>query len=387
MADPSLNPFAGGPPDDWHAYRRYPYLLARLALILTLLGIVVWLLHQAAGVLSMVFISSLLAYVLDPVVDWLERFKIPRSLAILLLLIGAVGFAIVFALWMIPTIVREFSEVGGRLHTILGTKPETATDWVTNTFGITFSQETVDAARAKLQEALPSVLSYVGEFLRGAAARTMGVVGWLLNIIMIPVFCYYFLRDFDKTKAWIADQIPLAHRPSVIARARRIDLVIGAWLRGQVQVALILAVIYASGLAIVGLPIGIPIGILAGLLSVVPYLGFAFGATLALLMVILDWQGLGHLGQVAIVFTIGQCLEAYVLTPRIVGEKVGLSPVAIIIVLLMGGELFGLLGFMLAVPVAGASKTVLVELLDWYRSSETFLGPAPEVKGAAEDAL
>jgi predicted PurR-regulated permease PerM len=380
------NPFSAGSPDDWQTYRRYPYLLARLTFFLVLIGLAYWVTLQAAGVVSLVFASAVIAYVLDPLVGRLQRFRIPRVASILLLMLLGVSFGVIFTVWMVPTITREFAEVARRLEAILRQDPLVMRAWLESTFGFTLSPEIVDEGRRRLQEALPSIVGYVGELLQGAAARTMGAIGWVLNVVMIPIFAFYFLRDFNEMKRWVADQLPLASREAVLTRARRIDGVVGDWLRGQVQVALLLSAIYATGLAIVGVPIAIPIGILAGLLSVVPYLGFVFGFGLAMLMALLDWQGLGQLLAVAGVFTGAQLLEGYVLTPKIVGEKVGLSPVAVIIVLLLGGELFGFLGFMLSVPVAGAMKTVLLEVLDWYRTSEVYLGPTGETAAEAETA-
>ncbi len=371
-----LSPFEKGPPDDWQAYRRYPYLLARLAFLCAVVGLLYLGLSQAAGVLSMIFLATLTAYVLDPVVDRLERLGIGRTVGIVLLMVGAVLTGVVFAVWMVPTLVREFSEVGIRVQRLVDTEPLRIAAWVESTFGVTLDESTADELRYKLKEAAPTIVSHVGLFLKGAAERTMGVVGWLLNVVMIPVFAFYFLRDFDATKRWVVDTLPIRHRDMIVERARRVDGVVGDWLRGQVQVAALLAIIYAVGLAIVGIPIAIPIGILAGILSVVPYLGFAFGLGLALLVAVLDWHGFGRVIGVASVFTIAQLIEGYVLTPKIVGEKVGLSPVTVIIVLLLGGELFGLLGFMLAVPAAGVLKTVLVELLDYYKTTEAYLGPS-----------
>lgn len=373
-----LNPMKAGPPDDWEAYRRYPYLLARLAFLAAVVGLLYLGLNQAAGVLSMVFLATLMAYVLNPLVGALEKLGLSRTAAVVVLIMGTVFTAGVFAVWMIPTLVREFSEVGVRIQQLVDTDPKKIADWVESTFGISLDSTTASTLRERLQEAAPTIVSYVGQFLKGAAERTMGVVGWLLNVLMIPVFAFYFLRDFDQMKRWVVDTLPVHHREVVVARARRVDNIIGEWLRGQVQVAAMLGAIYAAGLTLVGIPIAIPIGILAGFLSVVPYLGFAFGIGLALLVAILDWHGLGRLGGVVGVFTVAQLIEAYVLTPKIVGEKVGLSPVTVILVLLLGGEVFGLLGFMLAVPAAGVLKTVFAELLDHYKTSEAYLGPADE---------
>jgi len=200
----------------------------------------------------------------------------------------------------------------------------------------------------------------------------MTVVASMLNVVMIPIFVFYFLRDFDVMKAWVVDHIPVQYRGVVLKRSRKVDNVVGEWLRGQAEVALIMAGLYAFGLWLIGIKLAIPVGLLSGLLNVIPYLGFACGIGMALLMTVLEWQGLWMVGGVLAVFVVVQKFESYVLTPKIVGEKVGLSPVTVLIVLLLGGELFGLIGFLLAVPVAGAVKTIANEALDWYRNSEYY---------------
>ena len=361
------------PPTSLETPSRYVNLLAKLLFYLAI-GTLAWLvLHSIAGVLSMLFVSLLLAYILDPVVDWFEARRISRSLAIVILMAGTILVLGGFFLWIVPTLVGELAGAGHRLRAFIGNEDAGVIAWVQERLGMD-AAEILAHVREKAQEIAPQAMNVVGDFLKGALSRTAGAVGWLVNVLMVPVFVFYFLRDFDVMKAQVASLIPLHRRDFVVERARRVDGVVGEWLRGQVKVALLLSVLYATGLALVGVKLGIPIGILAGLLGIVPYLGFAFGFGLAVLMSLLVWTGIGTLMGVVVVFTVVQLLEGYVITPRIVGEKVGLSPVAVIVVLLVGGELLGLLGFVLAVPVAGAAKTILVEVIDWYRSSRHYTG-------------
>ncbi|HIN85635.1 MAG TPA: AI-2E family transporter [Myxococcales bacterium] len=364
----------GGPPDDWNAYRRYLYLLAKLLFFSTLAYLGFLLIRQAGGLIFMLFISLLAAYILDPLVDWFERRGINRSVGILILVTISVSAAGSFLLWIVPTLISEFADAGARIQQWLDKDPSQFIAWLGETLGIEISPELMTEIKLKAREIAPQVISALSELLQSALARSMEVVGWALNIIMVPVFIFYFLRDFDHMKAWVGEQLPLKGRDFIIERAHRVDRVVGDWLRGQVQVALILAVLYGVGLGLTGIRLGGPIGIMTGLLCVVPFLGFAIGLSLTLLMVILDWQGGGMLLGVTGVFVTNQLIEGYLLTPRIVGEKVGLSPVAILIALLLGGEMFGFLGFLLAVPVAGASKTIGIEIIDWYRQSHYYTG-------------
>lgn len=350
----------------------YPSHLARLVFFLLLCWLVYICLAQASGVLSMLFVSLLAAYVLDPIVDWCETKGINRSAAIGLLVLVAIGFTGLFIVWMVPVLIGEFAEIGLQLTEVFSRDPGELIAWVNSTFGVQLDAETAADLKRKGQEHLPQAAGYLGQFLQGMGSRTMGVVASLLNVVMIPIFVFYFLRDFDHMKAWIVDHIPVKYRDVLVKRGRRVDNVVGDWLRGQVEVALIMACLYAFGLWLVGIKLAIPIGILAGLLNVIPYLGFACGIGMALLMTVLGWQGLWMVGGVLAVFVLVQKFESYVLTPKIVGEKVGLTPVTVLIVLLLGGELLGLLGFLLAVPVAGAVKTIVSEFLDWYRHSEHY---------------
>ncbi len=367
--------FNGAAPDDWHAYRRYPFLLSRLAFYLLIAWLVYTALGHAAGVLSMLMISLLAAYVLDPVVDWFEARRFSRTAAIVLLTTLVVLFALVFTGWMLPVFMAQFGRVGTRIHELIGQDPSQLVTWAATTFGIEVSADQMTEVKAAAQKYAPKVLAAFGSVLQSAAAKSMGVLGWLLNLVMIPVFIFYFLRDFDSMKRWCVEHLPLQHRDKIVERGHRVDGVVGAWLRGQVEVACILAVLYAIGLSVVGIELAIPIGILAGLINVVPYLGYAVGFGMAAMMCLLEWTGAGPLIGVMIVFVVVHLLEGYVLTPKIVGDAVGLAPVTVLIVLLLGGELFGLLGFLLAVPVSGAVKTILLEVLDWYKNSEHYLGP------------
>jgi len=367
--------------------QRYPYLLARLVFFL-LVGYLTYVaLAQASGVLSMLFVSLLAAYVMDPLVDWFEARGISRSLAIGTLVVVIVGFASLLLFWMIPTLVSEFAQVGERLQALFTRDPGDLAVLAAEHFRLELSEDTILEVREKAQEYGPKAINAVVSFLQSAAARSMGVVGWLLNVIMVPVFVFYFLRDFDRMKAWVVEHIPVQHRGFIVERGRRVDNVIGQWLRGQVEVALLLCVVYCIGLSLLGVKLAIPIGILAGLLNVIPYLGFATGFALGLLMVFLDWSGTGMLLAVSTFFITVHLIEGYLVTPRIVGEKVGLSPVTVLIVLLLGGELYGLLGFLLAVPLAGGFKTVLLEVIDWYRNSEHYLGKKDGVEETAADPV
>jgi predicted PurR-regulated permease PerM len=339
-----------------------------------------WVFRPIASVLFTLFVALLLAYVLDPLVDWFQARRVPRGVSILVLLLGASLGIVGLALWVIPPVWSEASGLADRLARWLETDSASWLVAMEERTGVPLAQLGAEA-RTKLQAHAPDALRWLGGVAASLASRTGAAASSLLTLVMIPLFTYYFLLDFDKMTAWAAKQIPPRYAQSVLSRAAHVHALLGEWLRGQVEVALALAVFYAAGNAIVGLEAGAPIGILSGLLSIVPYLGFAVGFGLALLMAVVSWQGPEIVAGVAVVYTLGQVLESYVLTPRLVGEKVGLPPVATLVAILVGGEAFGLLGIVLAVPVAGILKLLGTELLQAYHRSRIWREAPPADKG------
>ncbi|MCZ7683254.1 MAG: AI-2E family transporter [Sandaracinaceae bacterium] len=185
------------------------------------------------------------------------------------------------------------------------------------------------------------VLQAIGRWIWGGTSSALAVVGTLL---VVPVFAFYLLHDFDRMIVGIRDLVPWRYRPLVVEVAREVDQVLGQFVRGQLLVMIILAVLYSVAYSIVGVRLAIPIGIVAGLLSFIPYVGGASALVLALAMCALGWQGWWQVVGVGISYGIIQVLEGFVITPRIVGDKVGLPAVWVLVALVLAGEIFGFLG-------------------------------------------
>ena len=197
---------------------------------------------------------------------------------------------------------------------------------------------------------------------------------WLTNLILIPILTFYLLRDWEQVITGIQRLIP-RHRLNTIQRlAYESDAVLGKFIRGQLMVMIALAVIYTSGLWIVGLEFALLIGLIAGAVSFVPYLGLIIGLLIAGIASILQNQGIGGLPLVALVFIIAQVLESTVLTPRFVGENIGLHPVAVIFAVLAGGQLYGFIGILIALPVAAVVMVLIRELIQRYQHSTYYTG-------------
>jgi predicted PurR-regulated permease PerM len=371
------------PQQVWHHYRRYPYLLSRLALGAVVVALVYIGLQAVESVLFPVLVSLLLAYALDPAIDRLEARGWQRTTGILLfLVVGAVG-VLVFLLFLYPTIAHLIGSVGERFPALIDLVRNDLLPWIERVSGQTLPASmsaVMDQYGESLRGQLPALAKRVSTFLAGLWTSGGSAAASLLNLVLVPVLTFYFLRDFDQMKAAAAEFIPVAHRAFLMDRLRKADEVIGAWIRGQLEVAVILGVLYAVGLGTVfwwmgaGLMTGVAVGMTSGLLNFIPYLGFLVGFILSFAIVLIDWAGPVPVVLTALVFIVVQALEGWVITPRIVGEKVGMSPVTIILVLLVGGELLGLLGVVLAIPVAGAVGVLLPDIIDWYKRSNFFTG-------------
>jgi predicted PurR-regulated permease PerM len=195
------------------------------------------------------------------------------------------------------------------------------------------------------------------------------ILQWLMNLLLIPVITFYLLRDWDDLVAKIHDLFPRRFAPTVAKLAAESDQVLGAFLRGQFYVMLALGVIYSTGLWLIGLELALLIGMMAGLISFVPYLGAIVGIIVACLAAILQFHDVMFLIPVAIVFTVGQSLESMLLTPWLVGDQIGLHPVAVIFAVLAGGRLFGFMGVLLALPVASVVMVLLRHIHGTYTGS------------------
>lgn len=362
--------------------RRVWYAIGALGAI----GLSWWLLQSLANVLFPVFTSLIVAYLLSPAISKMEARGISRTAGILIILFAGLAVVSLFVLFFFPVIRSQILRLTERLPALAASLNTDFLPWLKETLGVELPEDVSHAISQygdNLKSALPAILNKAGAWLAGAITTTGAVISSLLNLVLIPLFVFYFLRDFEKMKEGFLPLVPPAKREYVQSRLSAIDDVVGHWFRGQLQVAGILAVLYSTlfGLVfyITGLEArtGIAVGILTGLLSVIPYVGAITGSILSILFALLDWHGLWPFVGIAATFALVQGLEGYVLTPRIVGEKLGLGPAAVIIALLCGGSLAGLPGMLFALPITASLKLLAADLIAAYRSSALFAEPAP----------
>lgn len=348
------------------ATRLVPWALGALALAVVL--------YLVRGVLPPVFTALALAYLLDPLVDRLEARRVPRSLGILVLLVIAGLLVTAGTLLVLPAVLADLAELARELPRALAQALERVQPWLYDQ-GITLPhspQELVAAADTHLRQLAPSALGPLRNLAGIVAGSTVSLVGALAALLIVPVLTFYLLKDFDLMVAQIHELVPPRRRPQVASLAREVDLVVGQFVRGQLLVMVLLAILYAVGYALVGVPLAVPIGIVAGLLSFIPYVGSGVALVLGLLMVTLHFTAWSQLLLVLMVYGVVQMLEGFVITPRVVGNKLGISPPWVLIALMVGAELYGLLGVMFALPLAAVLKVFVGHGIARYRSSPAF---------------
>lgn len=363
----------------WYHLRRMtalqrPSLFPRWVVALAVIALVGLLFYALRGVLTPVFFAFLIAYMLDPLVDRFEARGLSRPVGIVILLGVVLSAMALFLLFAVPAISRDFAgflaELPGALERLVARlAPELAKLGIAvpTSVGDIFTQYDID--KAALADKAVGPATVVFTWLLGG---TMSVLGALASLIIVPVFAFYLLDDFDRMTAAIRDLVPPHWRPFVVDVAREVDVVLGEFVRGQLIVMLALAILYSVAYSVIGVRLAIVIGVVAGLLSFIPYVGGAVALGLALLMSLIDWNGPMQLVWVGIAYGVIQVLEGFVITPRVVGEKVGLSPIWVLFALMVGSELFGFLGVLLALPAAAVAKIFFVRGVAWYRKSEFF---------------
>jgi len=238
--------------------------------------------------------------------------------------------------------------------------------------------EQVDAAQERLQvtlrNALPGLLSPVTRAVAQAFSSVLSFVLTVLNLVIIPVFAVYLLYDMNRIREGIKDLVPLRSRPYAYSRLGQVDRLLSAFARGQITVALILGSFYAIALTACGVPMGLLVGFVIGLFNLIPFMSTILGLPLGLLLSWIDDQSLSRLVAVAAVFAFGQFVEGNFITPRIVGQSLGLHAVVIMLAVLVGGSLYGFIGMLLAVPVTAALSVFWADLRNLYLRSEFFRG-------------
>ena len=341
----------------------------RLLLLLSALVTTAVLLHLLKPILAPFLVGALLAYLGDPLVDRLEARKIGRTLAVCLVFFVLTLFAVVLLLIVLPLLIDQFELLGARLQTLMQWLQATVLPEIRSKLG---EGEALSQAGQALGRNFGSASQLIVSLWGRISGSSLAVMAWLSTLVLIPVVTFYLLRDWDILLAKIHDLLPRSVEGRVRLIAKECDSILGAFIRGQLLVMAALAVIYTLGLWAVGLELALVLGLLAGLASIVPYMGFIVGIVAASIAAWFQFHDLWVLVQVGVVFAIGQLLEGMVLTPKLVGDRIGLHPVAVIFALLAGAQLFGFVGVLLGLPAAAVIMVMVRHVHRSYLDSELY---------------
>ena len=345
-----------------------------------------WVLSETETLLAPFVLALVLGYILDPLVDRLERKGMSRSIAVMALMIPVGGLLAGVVLLLVPAAFRQFGDVLQAAPVFferLGTWIEAGQQRLL-TVNVPFLDgaliveqlRAVDsAAVVEFLEGRQAALgTYVWEGMLGLG-RGIGSVFTLLGfVVLTPVLTFYLIRDWDDLTGRIADFVPLQSRDQFVVFFTECDQLVSSYLRGQVTVAISIGVITGVGLAIAQFPNAALLGVMVGIFSVVPYLGLVVSLIPAIFIALVSGSVGASLLKVAIVYGVAQVLDGTLITPRVVGESVGIHPVWIVLALSLGGFFFGLVGLLVGVPAAAVTKLLVVRGMERYKASEFYLG-------------
>lgn len=344
-----------------------------------------WLIYLLSPVLTPFVAGALLAYLTDPLVDRLETVGFKRIWAVVVVFAAVILAAALAVFFLAPMLEHQFSRLMDSLPAYAAWLKSAVLPWLRATFGIRLKIGNLDQLSALISDYWRQSGGSAASLFSSLSRSGTVVVAWLMNILLIPVVTFYLLRDWDILVRDVRDLIPRRYESTVVRLAGEADEVLGAFLRGQFWVMLALSAIYTIGLWLVDLNLALLIGMVAGLISFVPYMGVIVGVLSGCVAAVVQFGDIWASVPVLAVFGVGQMLEGMVLTPRLVGGRIGLHPVAVIFAVLAGGQLFGFLGVMLALPVASVIMVLIRHIHDRYKGSELY-GVPQQIKKDLENA-
>lgn len=331
-------------------------------------ALVLWLL---APVLTPFVIGAVLAYVLQPAVGVLGRRRVPRLAAVIVVETVALLVTLALLLLLVPVLARELPLLKAQLPPLLDRLDQTLAPWLLQfDIRVNFDVASLKAWLAGLLDA--NAGDWFGAALNSARIGGSVLLSVVGNAVLVPVVLFYLLLDWPRLMQQLRTLVPPRLRASSDGFLGECDRMLGQYLRGQLVVMVTLAVYYSVGLGLAGFDLALPVGVFTGLAVAIPYVGFGLGLALALLAALLQFASIKGLLMVAAVYGLGQLLEGFVLTPRLVGERIGLTPLAVIFALLAFGQLFGFVGVLVALPASAVAVVALRRARAHYLASRLY---------------
>lgn len=339
---------------------------------LALGGICLTLLYLLAPILTPFLVAAFLAYLGDPLVDRLEEWKLSRGLAVTVVFITILLMIMLFFLLLLPVLESQFRSFISKIPEYIDWGINVLAPYLQDNFGVDPSVLEVERLKTMVSAHWKETGGVIRNAIQTISKSGFVVLNWVANLALIPIITFYLLRDWDRMVAYIDDLLPRSVEPTVALLAKESDEMLGAFLRGQLLVMMGLAVLYSLGLSLVGLEFALLIGLIAGFVSFVPYLGLIVGVGIAGIAILFQTGNPVDLIWVFAVFGVAQMIEGTILTPLLVGERIGLHPVTVIFAVLAGGQLFGFFGILLALPVAAVLAVILRYIHDTYKQSQVY---------------
>lgn len=336
-------------------------------------GLVV-LLYLLEPILLPFVLGALIAYLGDPLVDMLERRDLNRTLGVILVFLVFVVVMVATVTLLLPLLLHQLDLLVDKIPAAYDWATQVAFPWVKQRLDLPLERLPRLDWSGQFADHWQSVGKITAQTLKKLSGSGANLLLWLANLALVPVVAFYLLRDWDHLVGKALDMLPLVWQDKVSYMVGEADEVVGAFLRGQFLVMCALGGVYCLGLWLVGVQLALLLGLIAGLASIVPYLGFTVGILASCLAAYIQFGDWSVLLWVLLVFGVGQALESMILTPVLVGDRIGLHPVAVIFALMAGAQLAGFVGVVLALPVAAVIMVFLRHAVTHYRASDIYGG-------------
>jgi len=329
------------------------------------------LLYYLSPILAPFLFGAMLAYICDPLVDWLERRRVPRTLGVVLVMLLLLALLALLTLILVPLFYKEVKLLSERLPGYFSQLSTHLVPWLKKHFG---AEVQIDAAslRQLVADSLQGTEGIGLKLLQSLKIGGLTVLGYIVNLVLVPVVLFYLLRDWKELVGRLDRLVPRRWHAKAREIFKETDAVLAEFLRGQISVVLLMSAFYTIGLWLVGLEFFLPVGIITGVLVFVPYVGMLTGLVLATLAALMQFGATSGLVWVWVVFAAGQALEGMAVTPLLVGQRIGLHPVAVIFALLAFGQIFGFFGVLIALPASAALLVGLRHLRRRYTASSFY---------------
>lgn len=340
---------------------------------LVLLAVVLALVFLLRSVLLPFVAGMAVAYLFDPICDRLERWKLSRTWATTIVTAVFVLICVVVLVFLVPAVIGQIADLIERAPAFLDAVRREIAAFI-EVLKNRFDPATLARFQNAMSGSADKLFSWATNLLGGVVSGGVAFFNFIALLVITPVVAFYLLRDWDGIVDRVDDALPRRHQETIRRLAKEVDDTLAGFLRGQGMVCLVLAIFYAVGLSLAGLDFGLIVGLVAGFLSFIPYVGSLVGLFLSVGLALAQFDSLVDVAIVAAIFFVGQAIEGNVLTPKLVGEKVGLHPVWVMFALLAGGALFGFVGVLLAVPVAAIVGVGARFAFSLYQDSHLYTG-------------